>query len=133
MNKFQKISIGVLVFLYAFALCFSAAKAQDIVIPLQDTTIKVKVNKLLIRPIGAPYMFSFTVDTTVKALAQDVYYQLIRPDGKAGEQGNKTIPMQMYTNGFNYITNTVTPSVLSTINFFFQAADWPELIAKMPE
>lgn len=78
-------------------------------------------------------MVSFTGDTTVKSLAQDVYYQLIRPDGKVGEQGNKTIPMQMYTNGFNFISKTVTPSVLSTINFFFQAADWPELIAKMPE
>lgn len=66
-------------------------------------------------------------------LVQDVYYQLIRTDGVVGEQGNKTIPMQMYYNGFRYIDNTVTGGVVNTINFFFQAAGWPELKAKMPE
>jgi hypothetical protein len=134
MNKIQSKILAVLVFIYAFVFCFAAANAQDgVQIPLQEFTLQIPtVNKLVVKPLGAPRMDYIGSDTVSKALVQDVYYQLLRADGRSVEHGNKTIPMQMYNIIYRYVQGNVTASDVTTINYFFQAADWP-LTAVMPE
>lgn len=122
-----------LIVAFALLLCSIVAQAQDIEIPLKDTTITIHVCVLKIRPIGAPRMTYFPPDSVNQVMGQDVYYQLVDKQGIVREAGNKTIPLLMYSNGFKYIDGTVTPSVINTINYFLQAADWKELQAIMPK
>lgn len=142
MKNFLSLSV---LFILLSVQCF----AQDgVVIPLQEFTLQVPtVNKLVVKPLGAPKMAylvkadSVTAeglhlkangDTINTQLTQDVYYQLLRADGRSVEQGNKALPMQMYNLVYRYVEGNVTPSDVSTINYFFGLADWP-LTAIMPE
>jgi hypothetical protein len=132
MKNFTRIALFA--FILLFALVLGKANAQDgVQIPLQEFTLQIPtVNKLVVKPLGAPRMDYIGSDTVSKALVQDVYYQLLRADGRSVEQGNKTIPMQMYNIIYRYVQGNVTASDVTTINYFFQAADWP-LTAVMPE
>lgn len=143
MKNFFKLSV-----LFLF-LSVSAIAQDGVVIPLQEFVLQIPtVNRLTVKPNGSPRMAylqpadSITVDDvhltangdTIKPqLSQDVVYQLLRADGRTVEQGNKTLPMQMYNMINRYIEGNVTPSDVSTINYFFTLAGWPELVAKMPD
>lgn len=121
------------IFLLLAASAFvTPAFSQDAEIKLQEFTLQIPtVNKLVIRPVGAPVRHVFEPDT-VPVLAQNVYYELRRADGRSVEIGNKVIPIQMYNIVYRYVQGNVTPSDISTLNYFFQLSDWP-LVAVMPE
>lgn len=124
----KKLTFSLLLFLSSLS-----AFSQDIEIPLKDTTITINVCALRIRPLGAPIMTYFPPDTVNEVMGQYVFYQLLDQKGIVRESGNKMIPVLMYSNGFKYIDGTVTQSVVNTINYFFNAADWKELKAILPK
>lgn len=103
-------------------------QAQGVKIDLQVFDLKLdSVNALFIRPVGEPFR-----DSTGAAKVK-VYYELRRKSGKLAEAGNWDLPSQIYAYVYDYVLGTVTPSTISTINAFFQAADLPELVAILPE
>lgn len=118
--------------LFALTALITPAFSQDAEIKLQEFTLQIPtVNKLVIRPVGAPVRHVFEPDT-VPQLAQTVYYELRRADGRSVEIGNKVIPIAMYNIVYRYVQGNVTPSDISTLNYFFQLSDWP-LVAVMPD
>lgn len=128
----------------------TSSKAQNgVAIPIQEYTLQIPtVNKLVIRPIGAPQMDylqkadSITVDdihltvdgdTLQKVLCQPIYYELKRADGRTVETGNKSLPVSIYNLVYNYVDKTITQEKVNAINQFFVLADLPEIVALLPE
>lgn len=106
--------------------------AQDAEITLQEFVLQVPtVNKLAIRPIGAPKM-AFLTDTLHTELVQDVYYQLKRADGRTVEDGNKTIPIAMWNLALKYITKNPTTQEVAYINAYLSAASFTNVVAIKP-
>ncbi|MPR31953.1 hypothetical protein [Salmonirosea aquatica] len=110
-----------------------AATGQDVTIPLEEFTLEIpRVNALVVRPIGAPYLAPNPADTVQKIMVQNVYYELRSAVlTRAAEEGNKTLPNSKYQLVNKYIDRSVTPSDTAEINAFFRYVNWP-LKVKLP-
>lgn len=96
-------------------------------ISLQEFTLKIPtVNKLKVKPID-----SIRLDPNY-GLVQDIYYTLNRADGRAVEEGNKSVPKGIWDLVEKYVLGTIVESDIVTLNEFFELADWP-LVAVLPE
>lgn len=78
-----------------FCILSLAASAQDVRIELTPFTLEVpKVVALVVRPMGSLVEKRDTTDSTKFVYSQNIYYELIREDGRTAETGNVEIPEQ---------------------------------------
>lgn len=134
------------------------AKAQFIDIPIEKYTMQVPdVNLLQVKPLSYQYDYvtemytRITPDSIVtdsvtnvktayfdgvvvtKKEYQEIYYKLVKEDGRSAWDGNWNVPIMIYSNNISqYVRGTVTPSVIATLTGFFAASGNPEIRPIMP-